>query len=637
MNRHAHHASLASSLFLAAAGCNFDPHGGAGPVTTGSSGGYAGASTASTGNETSTGGTAGAPTGTGGSGGDVPPSPDGGTVDQDAMTPPAPDGGTQVPDSSTGMAHIRIANLGSSAGSFDFCVRRHDSANTALYDIGPVLGSRGVSSGIPQQRASAYFDFESGRYDFRLVAANAPDCTKPLPFRSDAPFFIPYDIASAPEMANDTWWTLVAHSVGNHDNDSFSTFQDEHASVPEKALVRFANVTSLRSAMDFGFGRDATFSLLFANVAADKVGSGDGVDALGYLPIAPASQTYAVDRFAGGAGDVGKLLVDLPAGDVASFYGFNIDFLVVCHDLVPPTGFLSDCQGKPQLTDDSGTVTPPPSDGGLDGTNGPGDDAMDAGTSTNADSTPGVVDAMAHFRIANPMSAIDFCLRHHDATDQAPFDIGPLFASRGYASGILQSKVTMYFDVDPGQYDFRVVSPGATDCSRNLYYVNLTNLPMLTAGSFWTFIPSGTLDKGLAFYGLPDERTADPGKFGVRFVNAEYPTVLVDFGFGTGDSFAPIFTGVDGFYLTHSPATGPGADVWGYVQRAPVSDAVPVLRYTGNSTDAVKGASTSFGAGEVTSFFALGSTHVAPVILCRDLEPADPPWSSCITFSPTPK
>src|SRR5438445_3026320 len=162
MNRHIRHASMASWFLLATAGCNFDSHGGGGLATDGSSGGYGGASTAGAGTETSAGGTGGAPNGTGGSGCDVPTSPDGGTAGQDGTMPPAPDGGAPVPDSSTpgvdggggggssdgstGMAHIRLANFGAAAPSFDFCVRRHDPANAAPYDIGPVLASRGASS-----------------------------------------------------------------------------------------------------------------------------------------------------------------------------------------------------------------------------------------------------------------------------------------------------------------------------------------------------------------------------------------------------------------------------------------------------------------------------------------------------------
>jgi streptogramin lyase len=363
MNHHVRHASLASWVLLATAGCRFDPHGGADPATTGSSGGYGGASTAGGGNEMSAGGTAGAPNGTGGSGGDTPTSPDAG---QDATMPPAPDGGTQVADSSTpgadgatGLAHVRLGNFGSAHDSFDFCLRLHDPANASPYDIGPVLGSHGVSTGIPRQAASAYFDFAPGQYDVRLVDAGAQDCTKATYFSSDAPFFIPYDIARAPEMAKGTWWTLVAHGFGNHGNDSYTIFQDEHASVPEKALVRFANLTSVPIAMDFGFGSDASFSPVFTQVATQQVGSGDGVDTLGYLPVAPASQVYAVYRHAGGGADVAKLLVDLPAGDVASFFAFNIDYMAVCHDVTPPKGLLSDCQGKTVVPPDAGSGTPP--------------------------------------------------------------------------------------------------------------------------------------------------------------------------------------------------------------------------------------------------------------------------------------
>src|SRR3954468_3487515 len=42
MSPHVRHASLASWFLLATAGCRFDPHGGGGPATGGSSGGYGG-------------------------------------------------------------------------------------------------------------------------------------------------------------------------------------------------------------------------------------------------------------------------------------------------------------------------------------------------------------------------------------------------------------------------------------------------------------------------------------------------------------------------------------------------------------------------------------------------------------------
>jgi hypothetical protein len=372
MNRHVLIASLVSWVLLVVVGCRFDhPGDGADAASAGKSGGYGGASTSSSGMTTSTGGAAGSPTGTGGVAcdGSVAP-PDGGTIGPmvdaatiDGASPPSPDAGGSS-DAGTGTAHIRLANFGSQNTSFDFCARKHDPANSSPYDIGPVLASRGVASGILQQQVTAYIDFAPGQYDFRLVGPNAPDCTKPLSFNPVAPFLIPYDVTDAPNTESDTWWTFIAHGSGNHGN-AFSKFQDEHAPAPEHALVRYANVTSFDRAMDFGFGTDASFSPVFTNVAFRQVGAGEGVDALGYLRIAPVSQQFAVDRFTGGAGDVGKLLVDLPSGDVASFFGFDVDFMVVCHDLAPPKGWFSDCQGKPGFPADAGGTTPPPSDAGL--------------------------------------------------------------------------------------------------------------------------------------------------------------------------------------------------------------------------------------------------------------------------------
>jgi streptogramin lyase len=123
--------------------------------------------------------------------------------------------------------------------------------------------------------------------------------------------------------------------------------------------MRYANLMALNMAMDFGFGTGDAFSLVFDNVPFGSVGSGQGVDALGYLPSAPISSATAVARFAAGTADIAKLPdVNLASGDVATFYSNGaFGFLILCRDNAPPKGLLSDCVS--QLP-----VVPPPADAG---------------------------------------------------------------------------------------------------------------------------------------------------------------------------------------------------------------------------------------------------------------------------------
>lgn len=95
--------------------------------------------------------------------------------------------------------------------------------------------------------------------------------------------------------------------------------------------------------------------------------------------------------------------------------------------------------------------------------------------------TGDVVPATAHVRVAHLSPGapdVDFCLAPH-GTGQ--FN-GPILANAGRATGVAYAHVTKYFDVDAQRYDVRLVSPGASDCTKPLAGLDdFTTLPDLGA------------------------------------------------------------------------------------------------------------------------------------------------------------
>jgi hypothetical protein len=312
-------------------------------------------------------------------------------------------------------------------------------------------------------------------------------------------------------------------------------------------------------------------------------------------------------------------------------FGSDAMRIIVCTAPDPNRApIFSDCQASLLQSSDAGPG-PNPADAGTP--DGAGSDPTEGGT---ADAPTVEPDGGApcggnpttHFRIsATGGGGIDVCLRAHDG---APTFDRPWMQTHGSAEGLVYPKVSMYFDVPAAKYDVRIVAAGAVDCSKNLYFRDFTDLPTLEAGKWWTFITSGTLDKGFVVAVYEDERAAAPGQVGVRFLNDGFPPEAVDFGLMSGDTFTSLFTHVDSVFR-NGIGMGGAVDARGYLQIGAVSDVIPTVRRPDDAQVLMKGPRVDLGAGDVVSFFAATPYPNGPVVYCRDLDPPVPPWSACTT------
>jgi hypothetical protein len=86
--------------------------------------------------------------------------------------------------------------------------------------------------------------------------------------------------------------------------------------------------------------------------------------------------------------------------------------------------------------------------------------------------------------------AVDFCLAPHGTASFA----GPILAGAGRAAGLSYGTVSRYFAVDAGDYDVRLVAPGAADCKAPLAGLDdFTRLPAVEAGAAVTVATEGML------------------------------------------------------------------------------------------------------------------------------------------------
>jgi len=437
---------------LALAGCSGDDTAGAGPGDAGES--------------------ADAPATDGTIGTDGAPGPDA----SDAATT---DAGLTTDASDAGpSALVRVAWLDdpayapalAGASTFDVCLAPHGTGNWT----GPLLAAAG-GSGLALGNVSAYFTVPVGQYDARIVPidadAGAPTCAPftahtPDAGGSDGGAVAPItDFTNLPATPNGTALTLVFTppftSPAPGAIAELVPLVDETTTSPGMVGVRFANVSGIGGALDYGLGGGVTFVPWFVRITSAEH-LDPGADAQGYRQVAPF--TGLDTSLQQGGIDLGVSDgFDAPAGSRISAFaalvpgqdaGVEIG-LVACADGAPnaATPWLSQCNPI--------SVVPP-------------------GTIS------GVATRFADF-IADPgFMAVDVCLKY----DFAPAWTDPPLLGPS-SPGLLAGQVTKRFPIHSGGlFDVRLVAAGSATCATAVT-PDVTYFPPSTASELATVAITG--------------------------------------------------------------------------------------------------------------------------------------------------
>lgn len=235
---------------------------------------------------------------------------------------------------------------------------------------------------------------------------------------------------------------------------------------------------------------------------------------------------------------------------------------------------------------------------------------LSTGCTAATDDQPGAARVrVAHLSPDAP--AVDFCVAPAGTQEFT----GPVLAGAGALNGITYGKVTKYLELEPQQYDVRLVNVGANDCTRGLG-PDTTNLPALPAGASVTIAAIGKIAHGtgsaafqLRAYIDDAEVGADAAK--LRFIHASPGTPNVDVGVGGGLLFTPVFT---------NTAYGEAST---YLDTPAIEGVEISARATGSSTDVIAIKPASLPAGTIATAFAIGelggeATAPLAVLLCID-------------------
>lgn len=282
----------------------------------------------------------------------------------------------------------------------------------------------------------------------------------------------------------------------------------------------------------------------------------------------------------------------------------------------------------PAVSDDSGAPSPSPSSDAA----APSTDGSSPPPLGKPDAAP-PSSATANVRVAHlspDAPAVDFCLAAHGTKTFT----GPVLKGAGLSAGLAYPTVTQYLPVPAGQYDIRIVTPGAADCATSLAGLpDFTSLPALSAGGSFTIAAEGEVTAGGTPFTLTayvDDAQVPSGKGALRFVHASPGTPAVDVGTGAGSTFASVFSNVA---FGAVAATGGGIDPNGYLVTAPLSAVELSARAHGSASDALVIASASLPSGAIATAFAigkLGSTkNPLAALLCVDSASPVAGLSSC--------
>ncbi len=185
------------------------------------------------------------------------------------------------------VASLRVANWSYDAPPVDFCIAPHGTAQfqgPLLARQALVIDEAGVTdagpAALPFPGVSSYFFVAPGRYDARLVAAGASDCsTRIVPDATSLPALL-VDGAATIALVGET------HPLGGDAGDpglQLVGFSDDTVTAGSVAL-RFINAAPNLAQADVGTGSGASFKPLFSAIPFGHAGT-----------LAEAQQATAAD------------------------------------------------------------------------------------------------------------------------------------------------------------------------------------------------------------------------------------------------------------------------------------------------------------------------------------------------------
>ena len=243
----------------------------------------------------------------------------------------------------------------------------------------------------------------------------------------------------------------------------------------------------------------------------------------------------------------------------------------------------------------------------------------------------------ARLRIAHlspDAPAVDVCIAPHGTADFA----GPLLATAGTTAGLAYGNVTKYLDVEPIQYDVRIVAPGAANCDQAVGgLADVTDLPVLPDGASATVAAIGRLDASTAqpfrLAAFVDDTDVTFGKAKLRVIHAAPGTAGVSVGFGGGVVFDPFIDNVQFGSTTQANN--------GYFEVAPIAGGEITARDIVSGQDAISIKPVQVPAGAIVTAFAIGTAGNAltplDVLVCVDNAEATGLLASCAKAGSTPE
>jgi hypothetical protein len=253
--------------------------------------------------------------------------------------------GDDDPPPPPGTALVRVAHLSPDAPAVDFCVAPH---GTGLFD-GPVMESLGVAGGLAYQGVTTYLEVDEGRYDVRLVAADATSCATGL---------LP-DVTELPTLTSGLSATIAAVGELTPEGDAaafaVTALVDEASVMTGKAKLRFVHASSDTPNVDVGLGSGGDFTPVFTDIPFGGIEAGTGFTN-GYVEVDPLVDATISARATGTTDDAIVLEgIDLPAGAIATAFAIgNVDGspeplrVLVCVDNGAPQGAYTPCTALPQ-------------------------------------------------------------------------------------------------------------------------------------------------------------------------------------------------------------------------------------------------------------------------------------------------
>jgi hypothetical protein len=493
-----------------------------------------------------------------------------------------------APEPAAAKAYLRVAHLSPDAPPVDICVAAHGSGNFS----GPVFAAAGAPKGLAYANVTKYLDVPAAQLDVRIVAPDAPDCSKSL---AGLP-----DYTNLPALPAGAHVTVAAEGEVAAGDVPFGlhAYIDEASVDADKARLRFVHASPGTGAVDVGLGGGVLFTPVFSDVAFGGTSAAASTDN-GYVETAPLVNVEISARAHGTSTDVLSITpASLPAGAIATAFAVGVVGngatplkVLLCVDNAAPSGFLSSC------------------------------------------SLVGGTPKRARIRVAHlspDAPAVDVCVAQ---TGSGTF-AGPLLHALGGVAGLSFPQVTTYVDFPIATYDLRIVAAPATACGSRAVPdttgVALADGLVATVAALGDLDPAGS-DPAFRLGVFVDDATVQPADGALRFVHASPGTPAVDVGLLGGKSFTAVFTDVA---FGNVAAAGGPIDPHGYYVGAPMSMVTVAARPAGTSTDALTVPDVSLPSGAIATAFAIGgktgdAAHPLSVLLCVDNAPPNGLLSSC--------